>query len=220
MSVTICVRARRRGRHRRGADRGVDLEPERAAPDEPVGSGRHHVDARPGPRRSARADLLRLSLPPQTRSTRALIASEALKVGRRLASEGVIGRARVDFALIKDVGWALVRPRDQPALRRTTHPLFAFTALTDGAYDRSRRVPHPSRRSEALRRDRPPRLTGLPSLTPDDLLDVVAEHELGWSTDRETGVVLHMVSALAVAGRIGLTAIETRSRRPAAGTTR
>ena len=45
------------------------------------------------------------------------------------------------------------------------------------------------------------------SLTPDDLLDVVAERDLGWDAERETGVVLHMVSALAVAGRIGLTAV-------------
>jgi hypothetical protein len=44
-------------------------------------------------------------------------------------------------------------------------------------------------------------------LTPDDLLDVVSERELGWDAEREVGVVLHMVSAIAVAGRIGLTAI-------------
>ena len=45
------------------------------------------------------------------------------------------------------------------------------------------------------------------SLTPDDLLDVVAERGLGWDAEREAGVVLHMISAIAVAGRIGLTAI-------------
>jgi PGM1 C-terminal domain len=45
------------------------------------------------------------------------------------------------------------------------------------------------------------------SLTPDDLLDIVQDRNLGWDRERETGVVFHMVSALAVAGRIGLTAI-------------
>ena len=35
----------------------------------------------------------------------------------------------------------------------------------------------------------------------------MAERGLGWDSERETGVVLHMVSAIAVAGRIGLTAI-------------
>ena len=38
------------------------------------------------------------------------------------------------------------------------------------------------------------------ALTPDDLLDVVSERSLGWDAERETGVALHMVSALAVAG--------------------
>jgi pheganomycin biosynthesis PGM1-like protein len=45
------------------------------------------------------------------------------------------------------------------------------------------------------------------SLTPDDLLDVVEEKGLGWDDEREVGVVLHLVSAIAVSGRIGLTAI-------------
>jgi hypothetical protein len=90
----------------------------------------------------------------------------------------------------------------------TTHPLFALTTLTDGAY-------------EPLSGEYRTRLGDLKcyaatdhldaeaykSLTPDDLLDVVGERELGWDEEREVGVVLHMVSALAVAGRIGLTAI-------------
>ncbi|MBA2298516.1 MAG: hypothetical protein H0W14_10830 [Actinobacteria bacterium] len=45
------------------------------------------------------------------------------------------------------------------------------------------------------------------ALTPDDLLDVVEERHIGWDAERESGIALHMVSALAVAGRIGLTAI-------------
>ena len=48
---------------------------------------------------------------------------------------------------------------------------------------------------------------GYSSLTPDDLLDIVSAKGIGWDAERETGVALHMVSALAVAGRIGLTAI-------------
>ena len=57
-------RARRPGRHRRGADRGQGLpQPERAAADQPVGPGRHPLDARSGARRPERPDLLRLPLP-------------------------------------------------------------------------------------------------------------------------------------------------------------
>jgi hypothetical protein len=139
----------------------------------------------------------------------ALIASEALKVGRRLAREGVIGRAGVDFATVKREGsWESYALEVNLRCGGTTHPLFALTSLTDGAYDPLAgewRTLHGDIKhyaatdhldSEAYQ-----------SLTPDDLLDVVAERGLGWDADREVGVVLHMVSAIAVAGRIGLTAI-------------
>ena len=139
----------------------------------------------------------------------ARIATEGLKVGRRLAREGVIGRAGVDFVAVRQDGeWSPYALEINLRCGGTTHPLFALTTLTDGAYDplagewRTRmgdikhyaatdHLDHPAYRS----------------LTPDDLLDVVAERGLGWDTETETGVVLHMVSALAVAGRIGLTAI-------------
>ena len=56
--------ARRPGRDRRGADRGRGLpQPERAAADQPVGPGRHPLHPRPGARRPARPDVLRLPLP-------------------------------------------------------------------------------------------------------------------------------------------------------------
>ena len=90
----------------------------------------------------------------------------------------------------------------------TTHPLFALTSLTDGVYDplagewrtRFGDIKHYAATDHL---DSP----AYQSLTPDDLLDVVAEKGLGWDGEREVGVVLHMVSAIAVAGRIGLTAI-------------
>ena len=137
------------------------------------------------------------------------IAAEALKVGRRLAREGVIGRASVDFVGVEDGGeWQPYALEINLRCGGTTHPFFALQALTDGVY-------------EPLAGEYRTRLGDLKHyvatdhldspeyavLTPDDLLDVVAERRLAWDHDREVGVVLHMVSALAVAGRIGLTAI-------------
>jgi PGM1 C-terminal domain len=86
--------------------------------------------------------------------------------------------------------------------------LFALTTLADGVYDplaaeyrtRYGDIKHYAATDHL---DSP----AYRSLTPDDLLDVVAERGLGWDTDRETGIVPHMISAIAVAGRIGLTAI-------------
>jgi hypothetical protein len=137
------------------------------------------------------------------------IAFAGLKVGRRLVREGVIGRASVDFVAVKDEdGWRSYAVEINLRCGGTTHPLFALTALTDGAYEplsgeyrtRMGDVKHYAATDHL---DSP----AYQSLTPDDLLDVVKERELGWDAERETGIVLHMVSALAVAGRVGLTAI-------------
>ena len=130
-------------------------------------------------------------------------------MGRRLAREGAIGRAAVDFVAVKR--GALWRPYAVEINLRcggTTHPLFALTALTDGAYEplsAEYRTRYGDIKCYAAtdHLDSP----AYRSLTPDDLLDIVAAKGLGWDGETETGVVLHMVSALAVAGRIGLTAI-------------
>ena len=139
----------------------------------------------------------------------AQIAAEALKVGRRLAREGVIGRASVDFASVRREGaWSPYALEVNLRCGGTTHPLFALTALTDGSYEPlsgeyRTRLGDLKHYAATDHLDSP----AYKSLTPDDLLDVVAERGLGWHAETETGVVLHMVSALAVAGRIGLTAI-------------
>jgi hypothetical protein len=138
-----------------------------------------------------------------------LIAAEGLKVGRRLAREGVIGRASVDFVAVKtDGAWGPQAVEINVRCGGTTHPLFALTALTDGAYE-PLSAEYRTRLGDVKHYVATDHLDSpaYQSLTPDDLLDVVGQRGLGWDEQRETGVVLHMVSALAVAGRIGLTAI-------------
>jgi hypothetical protein len=137
------------------------------------------------------------------------IAAEGLKVGRRLAREGAIGRASVDFVTVRENGgWSPYALEINLRCGGTTHPLFALTTLTDGVYEPlsgeyRTRLGDQKFYAATDHLDSP----AYQALTPDDLLDVVQERGLGWDPERETGVVLHMVSALAVAGRIGLTAI-------------
>jgi len=137
------------------------------------------------------------------------LAAEGLKVGRRLAQEGVIGRAAVDFVAVReDDGWLLRAVEINLRCGGTTHPFFALQALTDGVYDPlageyRTRLGDLKYYAATDHLDSP----DYEALTPDDLLDVVAERELGWDRECETGVALHMVSALAVAGRVGLTAV-------------
>ena len=45
------------------------------------------------------------------------------------------------------------------------------------------------------------------ALTPEDLFDVVTSHGLHFDQSRQTGVVLHMMSALGDGGFLGLTAV-------------
>ena len=137
------------------------------------------------------------------------IAAEALKVGRRLAREGVIGRCAVDFVAVrKDGGWETYAIEINLRCGGTTHPFMAISTLTDGVYDPlagefRTRLGDLKHYVATDHLDAP----AYQALTPDDLLDVVSERSLGWDAERETGVALHMVSALAVAGRVGLTAI-------------
>ena len=139
----------------------------------------------------------------------AAIAAEGLKVGRRLAREGVIGRAGVDFVVVRRNGeWEPFALEINLRCGGTTHPLFALTSLTDGVYDSlagewRTRLGHLKHYAATDHLDNP----AYRSLTPDDLLDVVAERGLGWDSEREVGVVLHLISAIAVVGRIGLTAV-------------
>ena len=146
---------------------------------------------------------------PASEEYAARIAAEGLKVGRRLAREGVIGRASVDFVVAPgEGGWEPHALEINLRCGGTTHPFFACQALTDGVYD-ALAGEYRTRMGDLKHYVATDHLDSptYQSLTPDDLLDAVAERGLGWDGETETGVVLHMVSALAVAGRIGLTAI-------------
>jgi PGM1 C-terminal domain len=139
----------------------------------------------------------------------AQLAVEALKVGRQLAREGVLGRCAVDFAAARQEGrWGLYALEVNLRCGGTTHPFFALQALTDGRYD-PLAGEYRTGNGELKRYVATDHLAGegYATLTPDDLLDVAERRSLGWNGETQTGIALHMVSALAAAGWIGLTAI-------------
>lgn len=138
------------------------------------------------------------------------ILREAEKVGRRLAGEGVLGRFALDFVVARrdDGGWEPYAIEINLRKGGTTHPFLTLQFLTDGRYDPA---------SGAFRTP-----LGAPkcfvasdhvaspmyrALTPEDLFDVVARHGLHFDQSRQTGVVLHMMSALGDSGFLGLTAV-------------
>jgi hypothetical protein len=91
----------------------------------------------------------------------------------------------------------------------TTHPMLTLGALTDGEFDpRSCRFRVEGGDRYYVATDHLER-PAYASLTPDDVLDRVGDPRLAWNEDQMVGVALHLVSAVAVAGRLGLTAIGT-----------
>lgn len=147
---------------------------------------------------------------PAQRDYAGLLTHEALKIGARLAREGVVGRYSVDFVVARDTpgGWHPSAIEINLRNGGTTHPQLTLQALTDGTYDADamefRSSTGHAKYYVATDHLEAPEYA---SLTPDDLLDMIPSHGLTWDGVREVGVAFHMMSGLAVAGRVGVTAI-------------
>jgi hypothetical protein len=146
---------------------------------------------------------------PADRRYATALREPALAIGRELAARGVIGRFSVDFVVTRsDRGWRPLALEVNLRNGGTTHPMNTLAALTDGSYDaRSGRLDSPAGHRCYVATDHLGG-SGYASLTPDDVLDVVAEKGLQWDHRTHSGVVFHMVSAIAVGGHVGLTAID------------
>ena len=140
-----------------------------------------------------------------------LIVSEALKIGARVAREGVVGRFGIDFLVTQNPSGEWQAHAIEINLRNggTTHPFLTLMALTDGDYD-----PQTSEFRSAAGQAKYYIATDhleapeYARLTPDDLLDLLpGRRGLLWQSGPQTGIAFHMISALSVAGRVGLTAI-------------
>ncbi|HYV41675.1 MAG TPA: peptide ligase PGM1-related protein, partial [Thermoanaerobaculia bacterium] len=90
----------------------------------------------------------------------------------------------------------------------TTHPFLTLQFLTDGRYDpENATFTAPSGRQKFfVARDH----VASPLyrvFTTDDLFDLVVRRGLHFDQTRQTGVIFHMMSALAECGSVGLTAV-------------
>ena len=137
------------------------------------------------------------------------ISREAVKVGRRLAREGVLGRFAIDFVAVRRGGvWDPYAIELNLRKGGTTHPFLTLQFLTDGAYDPEAAVfTAPSGRPKHFVASDHVESRAYRMLTPDDLFDIVVRHGLHFDHARQTGVVFHMMSALGEHGRTGLTAV-------------
>ena len=138
------------------------------------------------------------------------ITQEAAKIGERLAQEGVLGRFAVDFVVVRNRQDAWTPYAIELNLRKggTTHPFLTLQFLTDGAYDPATALfIAPSGREKHLVATDHLEDERLRGLTIDDLFDIAVRQRLHFDHARQTGVVFHMMGALAELGRVGFTAV-------------
>jgi hypothetical protein len=137
------------------------------------------------------------------------LAEHGMAIGHALAELGAVGRASIDFMARRvDAGWEVFALEINMRKGGTTHPFTALRHLAPGHYDQRagdwRCVDGTTRAyvaSDNLQHDE---WLGLPAAR---VLAAMAAEGLTFDRTTRTGVVLHMLSCLAVDGRLGCTAI-------------
>lgn len=140
----------------------------------------------------------------------ARLAADARAVGQQLARRGALGRFSVDFVAAADEAgdWRIYALEVNLRKGGTTHPYSALRNLVPGRYDtdvgRWFADDGSSRAYSAT--DNLVDRSWL-GLSPSVVIEAVAAAGLQFDPRSGTGVVLHMLSGLAIDGRFGLTAI-------------
>ena len=151
------------------------------------------------------------------------ITREAAKIGRRLAKEGVLGRFALDFVVVRteegggpsgppgprrNTGWDVYAIELNLRKGGTTHPFLTLQFLTDGRYDpEAAEFTAPSGRRKFFIASDHVRSPLYRAFTTEDLFDIVVRRGLHFDQTRQTGVIFHMMSALAEIGSVGLTSV-------------
>ncbi|HET8982612.1 MAG TPA: peptide ligase PGM1-related protein [Pedococcus sp.] len=140
----------------------------------------------------------------------AVLARYAQAVGERLAQEGARGRLGVDFVAVRRRRqWDVFAIEVNLRRGGTTHPFTVLRSLVPGRYDVEAgawvaTADDTARFYSATDNMLDP---AWQALDPEAAIDAVCSAGLTFNPASGTGVVLHMLSDLAVHGRCGLTAI-------------
>jgi hypothetical protein len=136
-----------------------------------------------------------------------------LRVGRVLAQKGALERYGVDFVAVhqpesRGAKWDIQAIEINLRKGGTTHPFMTLKYLTNGRYDLSTGLFYSNQgrekyymASDNLQKER------YRGLMPNDLMDIVAHHQLHFDGFTSTGNVFHLMGALSEFGKLGLTSI-------------
>ena len=138
------------------------------------------------------------------------LARHAAAIGEELAASGALGRFSVDFVTAADAAgqWRVHALEINLRKGGTTHPYAALRNVVPGRYDpeagRWLTTDGSTRCYSATDNLLDPAWKGL---APASVIDAVANAGLQFNPETGEGVILHMLSGLAIDGRFGLTAI-------------
>ncbi|BAS56009.1 MULTISPECIES: peptide ligase PGM1-related protein [Leptolyngbya] len=146
---------------------------------------------------------------PADEAYRMSIQDLSLHVGRTLAAKGALERFGVDFVAVREEeGWKVYAIEINLRKGGTTHPFMTLKFLTNGRYDLSSGLfysqqgrPKYYMATDNLQKSQ------YRGLLPNDLMDIIAYHELHFDTSTETGTVFHLMGCLSEFGKLGLTSI-------------
>lgn len=136
------------------------------------------------------------------------IADYGLRVGRKLAAEGVVGHFGVDFITVRTrSGWQSSALEVNLRKSGTSHPFGTAQLLLSGVYD-ARAGIYRDDRGEPRFYVSTDNLRDLRwmSLDPSEVIRRVDVAGLAYDRSRRTGVVVHMLAGLQIDGRFGATA--------------
>uniref|UniRef100_A0A832M3G8 Carboxylate-amine ligase n=1 Tax=Oscillatoriales cyanobacterium SpSt-402 TaxID=2282168 RepID=A0A832M3G8_9CYAN len=136
------------------------------------------------------------------------------KIGRNLADKGVIERFGVDFVATHQPNqpgkpeWDIQAIEINLRKGGTTHPFMTLKFLTNGRYDSSSGLFYSQQgrakyymATDNLQKEQ------YRGLLPNDLMDIIAQHQLHFDTSTETGTVFHLMGCLSEFGKLGLTCV-------------
>ncbi|MHB8512104.1 MAG: peptide ligase PGM1-related protein [Actinomycetota bacterium] len=147
---------------------------------------------------------------PADQAYAAQIADHAITVGKQLAQQGALGRVAIDFVAARDAlgDWSVYALEMNLRKGGTTHPYTALRNLVPGRYDvRAARWITADGSHRCYRSSDNVVDARWEGRAPASVIGAIAKAGLEFDHTTGTGVVLHMLSGLAIDGRFGMTAI-------------
>jgi PGM1 C-terminal domain/ATP-grasp domain len=131
------------------------------------------------------------------------------RIGQNLAEKGALERFGVDFVVVREgQDWQIYAIEINLRKGGTTHPFMTLRLLTNGDYDLTSgqffsqlRSPKYYMATDTLQRDH------YRGILPNDLMDMIAYHQLHFDTSTDTGTVFHLMGCLSEFGKLGVTCI-------------